>query len=31
VQKAEQEILLEGINLFAKGKINVEGKKVIIK
>lgn len=30
VQKAEQKILLEGIKLFAEGKIKVEGKKVII-
>ena len=31
VQKAEQEIIVKAIDLFGKGKINVEGKKVIIK
>lgn len=30
VQKAEQEILLQGIKLFAEGKLKVEGKKVRI-
>ena len=31
VQKAEQEIILRAIGLFDKGKIKLEGKKVIIK
>lgn len=31
VQKAEQEIILKAIDLFDKGKIKVQGKKVIIK
>ena len=30
VQKAEQEMLVEAINLYDKGKINVENNKVII-
>lgn len=30
VQKAEQELLIEGINLFAEGKLKVEGKRVRI-
>jgi formyltetrahydrofolate-dependent phosphoribosylglycinamide formyltransferase len=30
VQKAEQEIIVKAIDLFGKGKIRVEGKKVII-
>ena len=31
VQMAEQEIILKAIDLFDKGKIKIEGKKVIIK
>ena len=31
VQKAEQEVIVKAIDLFEKGKIKVEGKKVIIK
>ena len=31
VQKAEQEIILKGIDLFEKGKVKVAGKKVAIK
>ena len=30
VQKAEQEIIVKSVDLFAKGKIKVEGRKVII-